>query len=96
MDALGIGLVGPFMSLATNPDLVFRSSWLNSGYVNSGLKSTSQYIALLGLGIIFIFGIKSFLYFQVQRYIFNFSLTQQGLLRLRLLHGYLTVDYTYH
>ncbi|MBW4593910.1 MAG: ABC transporter ATP-binding protein/permease [Brasilonema angustatum HA4187-MV1] len=96
LDALGIGLVGPFMSLATNPDLVFKSSWLNWGYVNSGLKSTSQYIALLGLGIIFVFGIKSLLYFQVQRYIFNFSLTQQGLLRLRLLHGYLTVNYTYH
>ncbi|MBW4627278.1 MAG: ABC transporter ATP-binding protein/permease [Brasilonema octagenarum HA4186-MV1] len=96
LDALGIGLVGPFMSLATHPDLVFKSSWLNWGYVNSGLKSTSQYIALLGLGIIFVFAIKSLLYFQVQRYIFNFSLTQQGLLRLRLLHGYLTVNYTYH
>ncbi|NMF62106.1 ABC transporter ATP-binding protein [Brasilonema octagenarum] len=96
LDALGIGLVGPFMSLATHPDLVFKSSWLHWGYVNSGLKSTSQYIALLGLGIIFVFAIKSLLYFQVQRYIFNFSLTQQGLLRLRLLHGYLTVNYTYH
>ncbi|MBP5972725.1 ABC transporter ATP-binding protein [Brasilonema sp. CT11] len=96
LDALGIGLVGPFMSLATHPDLVFKSSWLNWGYVNSGFQSTSQYIALLGLGIIFVFAIKSLLYFQVQRYIFNFSLTQQGLLRLRLLHGYLTVNYTYH
>jgi ATP-binding cassette, subfamily B, bacterial PglK len=96
LDALGIGLVGPFMSLATNPDLVFKNSWLNWGYVNSGFQSTSQYIALLGLGIIIIFGIKSLLYFQVQRYIYNFSLTQQGLLRLRLLHGYLTVNYTYH
>ncbi|NMG19089.1 ABC transporter ATP-binding protein [Brasilonema bromeliae] len=96
LDALGIGLVGPFMSLATNPDLVFKSSWLNWGYVNSGFQSTSQYIALLGLGIIIIFGIKSLLYFQVQRYIYDFSLTQQGLLKLRLLHGYLTVNYTYH
>ncbi|KAB8330538.1 ATP-binding cassette domain-containing protein [Scytonema tolypothrichoides VB-61278] len=96
LDALGIGLVGPFMSLATNPDLVFQNSWLNWGYVHSGFQSTSQYIALLGLGIIIIFGIKSLLYFQVQRYIYDFSLTQQGLLRLRLLHGYLTVNYTYH
>ncbi|MGH7998363.1 MAG: ABC transporter ATP-binding protein, partial [Brasilonema sp.] len=95
-DALGIGLVGPFMGLATNPDLIFKSSWLNWGFVNSGLKSTNLYIALLGLGIVCIFCIKSFLYFKVQRYIFNFSLTQQGLLRLRLLHAYLSVDYTYH
>ncbi|MBW4633627.1 MAG: ABC transporter ATP-binding protein/permease [Iphinoe sp. HA4291-MV1] len=96
LDALGIGLVGPFMGLATNPDLIFRSSWLNWSYANSGLESTSQFIALVGLGIVLIFCIKSLLYFQVQKYIFNFSLTQQGLLRLRLLHAYLSADYTYH
>ncbi len=95
IDAFGIGLVGPFMALATNPELIFKSSFLEWAYVQSGL-STSYFVALLGLGIIVIFGIKSVLYFQVQRYIFNFSITQLGLLRLRLLHAYLSVDYAYH
>lgn len=96
MDALGIGLVGPFMGLATNPELIHKNLWLGNIYKALGLKSTNQFIGLLGLTIIAIFYLKSFFYYQIQRYVFRFCFTQQVKLRLRLLHTYLFLPYTFH
>lgn len=96
MDALGIGLVGPFMGLATNPTLIYKNVFLANTYRALGLKSTSQFIGLLGLTIVIIFYLKSFFYYQIQRYVFRFCFTQQVKLRLRLLHTYLFLPYTFH
>lgn len=96
LDALGIGLVGPFIGLATNPKLISQNSWLDWVYIQTGFKSTTQFISLLGLAIVATFYIKSFLYFQVQRYVYEYSFAQQSKLRLRLMHAYLTVPYTFH
>ncbi|MFB2839403.1 ABC transporter ATP-binding protein [Floridanema evergladense] len=96
MDALGIGLVGPFMGLATNPTLIYKNVFLANTYRALELKSTSQFIGLLGLIIIIIFYLKSFFYYQIQRYVFHFCFTQQVKLRLRLLHTYLFLPYTFH
>jgi ABC-type multidrug transport system fused ATPase/permease subunit len=96
LDAFGIGLVGPFIGLATSPESTFQTPWLNWVYTQSGAQSTGQFIALLGLIIIGVFYIKSFLYFRVQKYIYSFSFAQQADLRTRLLHAYLTVPYSFH
>ncbi|MFB2878041.1 ABC transporter ATP-binding protein [Floridanema aerugineum] len=96
MDALGIGLVGPFMGLATNPTLIYKNVFLANTYRALGLKSTSQFIGLMGLTIVVIFYLKSFFYYQIQRYVFRFCFTQQVKLRLRLLHTYLFLPYTFH
>ncbi|WP_322744795.1 ABC transporter ATP-binding protein/permease [[Phormidium] sp. LEGE 05292] len=96
MDALGIGLVGPFMGLATNPELIHKNIWLANTYKTLGLKSSNQFIGLLGLTIIIIFYLKSFFYYQIQRYVYHFCFTQQVKLRLRLLHTYLFLPYTFH
>jgi ATP-binding cassette, subfamily B, bacterial PglK len=96
MDALGIGLVGPFIGLAANPGLIEQNAWLSNIYKSLAVKSTNQFIGLLGLTIVFIFYLKSFLYYQIQRNLFRFCFTQQVKLRLRLLHTYLFLPYTFH
>lgn len=96
MDALGIGLVGPFIGLATNPTLIYKNVFLANTYRALEFKSTSQFIGLLGLTIIVIFYLKSFLHYKIQRYVFRFCFTQQVKLRLRLLHTYLFLPYTFH
>ncbi|HEY9596538.1 MAG TPA: ABC transporter ATP-binding protein, partial [Cyanophyceae cyanobacterium] len=96
LDALGIGLVGPFIGLATNPALIHKNLWLSNVYNSLGVKSTNQFIGLLGIVIVFIFYFKSFFYYQIQHYVFHFCFTQQVKLRLRLLHTYLFLPYTFH
>ncbi|NEO70825.1 MAG: ABC transporter ATP-binding protein [Moorea sp. SIO3H5] len=96
LDTVGIGLVGPFMGLATNPRLIELNSRLDWVYVKLGLTSEVQFIALLGFIIIVAFWTKSLLSFQAQKYIFQFSFTQYGELSSNLLHAYLVAPYTFH
>ncbi len=96
LDAFGIGLIGPFISLAVDPIMIQRNPLLKIIYENVGTKNTSQFIALLGLVIMVVFYFKSFLYYRIQRYVYRFCYAQQVKLRLRLLHTYLSLPYTFH
>ena len=96
LDALGIGLIGPFIGLAVNPELIRHHVWLSSLYEYSELRSTSQFIALLGLVIMIIFYFKSFFYYQIQSYVLKFCYAQQVKLRSRLMQTYLSLPYTFH
>jgi ATP-binding cassette, subfamily B, bacterial PglK len=96
LDAVGIGLVGPFIGLAVNPEVIQRNELLLNFYRYLEFQSTSKFIALLGLIIIVVFYLKSFFYYQIQNYVYTFCYAQQVKLRLRLLHTYLSVPYTFH
>jgi ATP-binding cassette, subfamily B, bacterial PglK len=95
IDALGIGLIGPFIGLAANPGYVRQNAWLQWSFALSGLE-VNTFIALLGGIIIAIFYAKSLIYFYIQRYILKFANEHQIDLRRRLLHAYLNVPYTFH
>lgn len=96
LDALGIGLIGPFISLAVNPEMIQSNAALSTLYEHFKLKSVNQFIAILGLVIIIVFYFKSFLYYQIQNYVYKFCYAQQVKLRLRLMHTYLSLPYTFH
>jgi ATP-binding cassette, subfamily B, bacterial PglK len=96
LDALGIGLVGPFIGLAVKPEIIQKNVWLASLNEYSGLQNVSQFIALLGLAIVILFYCKSFLYYQIQNYVLRFCYTQQVWLRRRLLRTYLSLPYTFY
>ncbi|NMF60572.1 ABC transporter ATP-binding protein [Pseudanabaena yagii] len=96
LDAIGIGLIGPFIGLAVKPETIERSAWLYSLYGYLNLKSINQFIALIGLAIIILFYFKSFLYYRIQNYVLKFCYTQQVWLRLRMLRTYLSLPYTFY
>ncbi|XHX77232.1 MAG: ABC transporter ATP-binding protein [Stenomitos frigidus ULC029] len=96
LDAVGIGLVGPFVGLAVNPELIQQNDLLLNSYRYLGFQNTRQFIALLGLVIIVIFYLKSYFYYHIQNYVYKFCYAQQVKLRLRLLHTYLSLPYTFH
>jgi ABC-type multidrug transport system fused ATPase/permease subunit len=96
LESLGIGLIGPFISLATAPESIERMSSLSWIYERLGFRSNIQFIIFFGISIICILYIKAVLTFAVQSYVFHFGFEQQVNLRRRLLHAYLTVPYTFH
>jgi len=96
LDTIGIGLIGPFMGLATSPNIIFQNGFLHNIYTRLGFGSTNQFIAFSGFAIVIIFYLKSFLNFRMQEYIFKFSLSQWGKLVDRLIKAYLAADYTFH
>jgi ATP-binding cassette, subfamily B, bacterial PglK len=96
IEALGIGMIGPFINIATNPTIVSQNSFLNWAYVQTGFTSINHFIVLIGLAVIAIFCVKSVFSWYVQTYVFIFSYEQQHLLSNKLLHSYLTAPYTFH
>jgi ATP-binding cassette, subfamily B, bacterial PglK len=100
-EAAGIGMVGPFIAVVTNPDfpkqypqLVELLSWL--GVEAEGAQGITNLIQPLSVLIILAFALKSFLSFYVQKYIFDFGYDQRRRLFSRLLFTYSKAPYTYH
>jgi len=96
LDAVGIGLIGPFILMSTNPALIQSNAWLFKFYKYSDIGNINHFIAFLGLIIVIFFYFKSFLYYRIQRYVLEFCYAQQVKLRLRLMDTYLLLPYTFH
>jgi ABC-type multidrug transport system fused ATPase/permease subunit len=96
LEALGIGLIGPFISIASDPEYIIQNQWLSNIYSQLNLRSLNHFIAFLGLIIAVVFTIKSIVYFFARAYIIKFSFDQKGRLCSRLLSAYLSAPYTFH
>ncbi len=93
LEVFGIGLIGPFINLAGNLALIEQHTWLYVPYTLSGLTHKSHFVALLGICIIIIFGLKSWISWKAQTYVFQFSYWQQSQLISKLMAAYLDVPY---
>jgi ATP-binding cassette, subfamily B, bacterial PglK len=96
LETVGIGLVGPFVAIATNPEAIQTNAWIKGIYQALNLSSPLQFVIFLGVIVIAIFYIKSSLSFYIQKYIFDFGFQQRSDLAIRLLKAYAKAPYTYH
>jgi ABC-type multidrug transport system fused ATPase/permease subunit len=96
MEMLGTGLIGPFIAVVTNPEVISQNYWLNAVYSSLGLHSGKQFLLVLGLLVIVAFYVKAFLSFMAQKAVFEFGYSLKGKLSCRLMTAYLSAPYTYH
>lgn len=96
LETLGIGLIAPFIAFATDSANIQKNDWSSYVFNFLGFSSDIQFISLFGLVIVGILCMKSFLGFNIQRYIFDFGFRQESELRSRLTHAYLKAPYTFH
>ena len=96
LETVGIGLIGPFIALASQPNIINKNSWLNRIYETFSFSSTNQFVISAAVAILVLFYVKSFFSFKVREYIFLFGLSHQGELRSRLLDSYLRMPYSFH
>jgi ATP-binding cassette, subfamily B, bacterial PglK len=100
LEAVGIGMIGPFIALVTNPKFAQQYPLINQSLRSLGLgqliNSPELIVPLFGAAVIVVTYLKSFVTFTVQRYIYQFSYTQRGHLFARLLYTYSRAPYTFH
>lgn len=96
IEAFGIGLIGPFVSLATDPSFLEKSAFLSKIYRATNLADERSFIAAIGGLIVITFCVKSFILWRVRVGIYSFSSRQQVILREKLMHAYLEAPYTFH
>ena len=96
IDAIGIGLIYPFIKLATEPSLIDKNT-ITAFLVNQLNLSPSYYlIPILGVAIAVIFILQSISYLFAQKYISDFTYEQKRVLTLELMKAYLYAPYTFH
>jgi hypothetical protein len=78
LETLGVGLVGPFLNLASSPESFHKIPLLDWVYRQLGMQSSRQFILMLGLIIIVLFCIKAFLYFLARIYTIQFGFKQKA------------------
>ncbi|MDJ0732790.1 MAG: ABC transporter ATP-binding protein [Nostocaceae cyanobacterium] len=94
LEVFGIGLIGPFIQLANNPDIVSNNAYLLFLYNQLGFTEVNNFIVVLGVSIIILFSVKSIIAWYSQSKIFKFSYIQKEKLIARLMHGYIEAPYT--
>lgn len=96
LDLLGIGLIGPFISIATNPSSVSDSTFWDIFNKIFGERGFQESIIIIGSLIIASFIIKAIIAFIVKKYIIKFSLGVQSDITSKLMSAYQYMPYKYH
>lgn len=96
LEAIGIGLIGPFIKVASAPDIVHSIAPLEYVYKSLNVQSSGQFIPILGVIVAIIFCLRSLSYLLARTYIYHFCFRQNELLISKLLKAYLEVPYTFH
>ena len=94
-ETLGIGLLGPFFVVVSDPDSVENIPLLRQLASALNIRSNEMLVVLLCVLISLIFVIKSILYFFSKFYILKFSHAHRGKMVETLNHAYLQSDYSY-
>ena len=96
LEALGIGLIGPFLNITANPESIHDIAILDWVYQQLELQSSDRLIPILAVAIAAIFCLKSLFYFLSWAKIYQYSANLNESLINKLLNAYLVVPYTFH
>jgi len=96
LDVIGVGLIVPFVAVATKPDSFSEAAWARpltqfmQGWSHEGI------VLLLGFVFLAVFLVKSVVSMKLNLSITAFAYRQDTLLRVRLLESYMYAPYEYH
>lgn len=96
LEVVGAGMVGPFIAVATQPELVETNYWLNLVYRHLNFSSKESFLLALGAFLLIAFYVKAFLSFHSQKAVFQFGYNLKGELAYKLLKAYLEAPYSFH
>ncbi len=96
LEVVGIGVIGPFIALANDFELINQHTQLKQLFEGSGISQPSQFIAFLGIFVAIAFCTKTFFSWFTQTRIIRFCDRQQHLLIVKVVHQYLEAPYIYH
>lgn len=96
LEVFGIGVIGPFISIATDPSEIQQNVALEWIYQRSGAVSEEQFVIAIGGAILLIYFMKTIAVYLTQVVIIKFSDRQQKLLILKLVRKYFEASYIYH
>ncbi len=95
LEALGVGLIAPFLAVAADPSIA-RNSFLSGLLESLNLQTDSEIVTGLAVILIVLFCLKTVVYFLCKLYILKYSYWQKNQLESRLMRTYLRIPYIFH
>lgn len=96
LEVVGIGAVGPFISVAAAPQSVFDSSLLYSLYTALGFTSVNAFVTAAGVALCLVILVANAYAALVMYWIFRWSSARMHSFARRLLSKYLYEPYVFH
>lgn len=95
LEVFGIGIVGPFITLASDPALIYENPQLSRSYELVSFLNENQFVVLIGIVVVLVFCTKTLVAWLTQYKIVTFSDRQQKLLITAMANKYLAAPYIY-
>jgi len=96
LEAFGISLIGPFLSLAGNSKIIFENPILNFLYLRLGFAEPTSFVVFFGLFVVFVFVLKSLIYISGKTFTYKTLFEQRASVQMRLFKAYLLAPYEFH
>lgn len=96
IEALGIGVVGPFIALASDFNVIDQTPVLANLQNFLKIEQENLFVAVVGGLVVVVFLAKTFSAWATQVFITRFSDEQQRQLIIKMARGYLEAPYVYH
>ncbi len=94
LDVMGVGLVLPFLTIATRPEAIHEIAWLKP--IAHLAWSHGQLVIAFGVAFLFIFLVKSYFSARLHLFTAGFAFRQDTDKRVQLLTRFMLAPYAYH
>lgn len=94
LDVAGVGLILPFLTVATRPEAIHEIAWLKP--VANLAWSHGQLVMTFGIAFLFIFLMKSYVSARLHLFTAGFAFQQDTAKRVQLLASFMFAPYEYH
>jgi ABC-type multidrug transport system fused ATPase/permease subunit len=95
IELIGVGSIGPFISIITNPRIIHTNNYLNLIYNRLNFETDNQFIVFFGLAVIIVLFLSNLCLAGVNFLIYYYSGKRRHSISLRLFEKYLGQPYIF-
>jgi ABC-type multidrug transport system fused ATPase/permease subunit len=96
IELIGIGSIGPFISVISNPDIIHTNTYLNKVYVKLGFESDMSFVTIFGVVVILILVFSNACLAVTNFIIYYYSGKKRHSFSMRLFEKYLRQPYVFY
>ncbi|GHV07099.1 ABC transporter ATP-binding protein [Spirochaetia bacterium] len=96
IELVGIGSLGPFIAVVSNPQMIHTNTYLNSVYTYFNFTSDSRFIVAFGIAVVIVLALSNFCLAGINLVIQRYSNNRRHSIAMRLLEKYLRQPYVFY
>ncbi|GHU87845.1 ABC transporter ATP-binding protein [Spirochaetia bacterium] len=96
IELVGVGSLGPFISVVSNPQMIHTNPYLSSVYTYFNFTSDSRFIAAFGIAVVIVLALSNFCLAAVNYIIMRYANNRRHSIAMRLLEKYLRQPYIFY